>query len=85
VEGGIENGDNAVLADGDEATIGTGGGGARRKGRAARGRGRGRGGASGGGRLAEAAATVDTEAIVVPPQFADADPYVNTSCPQIHD
>jgi hypothetical protein len=56
--------------------MGTGGGGARRKGRGARGRGRGRGGARGGGRVGEVPAPAIAEAVIVPPEFADADPYV---------
>jgi len=56
--------------------MGTGGGGARRKGRGARGRGRGRGGAMGGGRAGEVSATAPAQAFIVPPEFADADPYV---------
>ena len=55
--------------------MGTGGGGARRKGRGARGRGRGRGGATGGGRAGEETAT-PAQSFIVPPEFADADPYV---------
>lgn len=77
VEHGLENGDTGALADLDEGTIGTGGGGARRKGRAARGRGRGRGGARGGGRDGDAAAGAPLDTVVVPAEFADADPYVS--------
>jgi len=76
VENGLDNGETGALADIEEGTMGTGGGGARRKGRGARGRGRGRGGARGGGRVGEAPAPVPAEAIIVPPEFADADPYV---------
>jgi hypothetical protein len=76
VENGLENGETGALADIEEGTMGTGGGGARRKGRGARGRGRGRGGARGGGRVGEAPAPAIAEAVIVPPEFADADPYV---------
>lgn len=75
VENGLENGDTGALADIEEGTMGTGGGGARRKGRGARGRGRGRGGATGCGRTGEVTAT-PAQAFIVPPELADADPYV---------
>ena len=76
VENGLDNGETGALADIEEGAMGTGGGGARRKGRGARGRGRGRGGARGGGRVGEAPASAAVEAVIVPPEFADADPYV---------
>lgn len=72
----MENGDTGALADIEEGAMGTGGGGVRRKGRGARGRPRGRGGARGGGRVDEAPVTAAAEAFIVPPEFADADPYV---------